>query len=745
MRYDTPQEFLSFPRHRDSVLMHALRFARNTTFAVFVIYLALTVAALWSLIAAFGSAVPFGHSTDYYQFHWNYWWMRHALSTGTSFSQTNYVLFPQTHDLVLHTLTPIWLPLYVFVEPIGGRHVAVNLMVVLSFPLTGTVTYLWLRRLLDAMPGTGAWWIAFLGGLVFAFSPYMLDHAANTHLNLIPLWWFPLSLLVWDEVAFTGRLPRKLTAPLMALVLWGMALTDLEFAVWLPFLLGPYVLWTLWRRRDDRRALILWGSAILAMTAALLLVWPLQDLLAVPNRTNPDEFPPAGMNTIRAYALPIEALVGLAPLEADRTLGRVPVWLMWGGGVIAVLRWLRNRAAQSVPSAHPPAWFWLLIALPPLILSLGPDVTLAGQAIRLPYLPLHELLNGQYRNPVRFAQPALLALICFLALTWRPLLGRLRRFEPAVGLTLGVILLVDAGALAPFPARSLPQPEVYATIADTEGQFVVVDLPVGVHYGWTGIGVGQVAMYYGPVHQKPMVNGTLSRMPYSALDYYLRSPLWTWLAGVYQPEPDELPAIEQAFAGILTDWPVGYVVAHRDWMTESQQRDWIGWVNVQPGLCPAAGSADGSVLWWRTDMLGCPEDQDEILEMGAAASWTRVGPGWYDPENIGGPEGRWAQAAAMLRVVLPADTAIDVQFSAAPFGDGRTVRLRTSTWIGDEIPLPPGWQTVTVRLPVGALDGGLLTLEHNGTAPTAAVAGNANARDLAAAYSTFTFTLVEDE
>jgi hypothetical protein len=180
-----------------------------------------------------------------------------------------------------------------------------------------------------------------MGGLIFAFSPYILDNAANTHLNLIPLWWFPLALLLWDEVAFKRSLPRTLTVPLVAFALWGMALTDLEFAVWLPFLLGPYVLWTLWRRHNDRIALMLWGGAALAITGGLLLVWPLRDLLAVDNLSNPNEFPPAGLNTIRVYALPWDALVGLAPLEGDRTLGRVFVWLVWGR------RLCRNPAVRN--------------------------------------------------------------------------------------------------------------------------------------------------------------------------------------------------------------------------------------------------------------------------------------------------------------------------------------------------------------------------------------------------------------
>src|SRR5262245_4771193 len=34
--------------------------------------------------------------TDYFHFHWNFWWIRHALTTGHTIYDTNYVLYPYT-------------------------------------------------------------------------------------------------------------------------------------------------------------------------------------------------------------------------------------------------------------------------------------------------------------------------------------------------------------------------------------------------------------------------------------------------------------------------------------------------------------------------------------------------------------------------------------------------------------------------------------------------------------------------
>jgi hypothetical protein len=106
------------------------RILRSSTLVVFAVYLALACIALWSLIIQFGTAVPYGDLTDYFQFHWNYWWMRYALTEGISFART--ISSVSSPMISLHTLAPIWLPLYVIVNDLR-RHVAINLMVVLSF------------------------------------------------------------------------------------------------------------------------------------------------------------------------------------------------------------------------------------------------------------------------------------------------------------------------------------------------------------------------------------------------------------------------------------------------------------------------------------------------------------------------------------------------------------------------------------------------------------------------------------
>ncbi|MFC1961257.1 hypothetical protein ACFLYO_11190, partial [Chloroflexota bacterium] len=246
----------------------------------------------------------------------------------------------------------------------------------------------------------------------------------------------------------------------------------------------------------------------------------------------------------------------------------------------------------------------MIFAILPLLLSLGPDIFIGETRLVLPYLGLHDLFAGQYRNPVRFGQPAVVFLLTFAVLVFTPFLirfSRQRRLIPVVLAGVALVILLDAGLFAPFPATVLPQYAVHEEIAAEAADFVVLDVPVGTHNGWTGIGTGQYTMYYGPDHEHQAVNGTLSRTPWSTLNFYMESPLFSWLAGTR----DLTDAAAEEFQTYLTDWPVGYVIATLDGLTGEQRQDYLPWLNSQPGLCPAEINEAASLLWWRAQWLGC--------------------------------------------------------------------------------------------------------------------------------------------
>lgn len=727
---------------------------------VCVLYTLLALITLWNLFSHLSAAVPGGKDSDYYQFLWGYWWIGYALSHGQSPLWTDHTLYPHLSNLSIHTLAPIWYPVYAVVDPFVGHLATGNLMVLLGYVFSGTAMFVWLRRQLEPHPA--AFPLSFLGGLAFAFSPYMMTHASYIQLNLTPLWWFPLILLIWDEIVFPRRLPRLLTAILLGLVLWGVWLTDLQFWVWLPFAAWGYVLWTLWVNRQDRRWLPLlgWGLLAAAIMAGLAWVYPLAALRQV--NLNPNEFPPAGLTTLHAYSLPLSALIGLAEPVETKTLGRVLAWLIWGGIFVGLIYYFRRNKSVgatyqvaptgnflSATSPRPGQWFWLVMGLIPLVLALGPDMTIGDTTIPLPYALLHDLLRGQHRIPARFTGVAAFLLVTFLVLAWQPVAAWvLRRSRIVAGLTLvgvGVALLADIGAFQPFPIREIPDYAIHHQIAPESGDFIVMDVPVGTHYGWTGIGRGYFSMYYGAVHQHRMVNGWLARIPYSTLAYYINSPLFSWLAGVRELSPDERAQAAAEFDGYLRDWPIGYVIAYRNWMTPEQQNQWIGWLNQRPGLCPAEMAMEAELIWWRAESLGCDTLQTATnIVMGTLNDWTHIGGGWYSPEVIGGPVGRWAAESAVLRLTLDPNADYELTFMALGFDEGRTVTLSGAGDFSETITITSdNWHDYRVTLPAGALSDSLLMLRHNGANSAQALGLSDDARLLAAAYSRFMLRALE--
>lgn len=694
----------------------------------FLLSAGVAIVALWSLAVDMGGVVPAGPVGDFEHFAWNYWWIGHALENGLSPWYTDYVLFPHTHNLSLHTLTPIWFPYYWLAEPLAGRIVVVNSMIVLSFPINATVMALWLTR--ARVPAA----LAFTGGLVFAFQPYLLlGSAPAAHLNLLAAWWLPLTALLWAEIVQPTRVSPPVAAVLLGLALWGAALTDLQFALLLPLALVPHIAWTLWLRRDALAALLSWGALALMIVLILAwVVWPLPPLLET-DTSNVNEFPPASLDTAQFYALPADSWIGATDSGTSQSLGRVFPWVVWIGVLMLVVNRRAARVAARAATGSP-AWLWLLAALPAAVLMLGPAASIAGLEVRMPYRSLHDEFGGQYRTPERFVIPASFALVTFAGIVWSRPWQTLKPRQRQVVLPLVVaVLLADAGVLREFPVRPVRDYPIHTQIGQEDADYVVMDVPVGTHYGWTGLGEGRRTQLYAPIHEKRMVNGFVARMPYSDYAFFADSPLFSWLAHGDDLMPDQQATVDDLFARYRQAWPVGYVIAHREWMTREQEGRWIRWLNMQPGLCFPGLSDDGLLLWWRNADLGCDSlAATDQIDLDAVASWTHVGDGWYSPEDIAGNPARWTKQDAHLRLTVTPDTAYELTITALAFHENRVLTVND----GESVTIrADGWHDYTLTVPAEAISDGLLHLNHDAALSPGSLGMSGDERTLAVAYA----------
>jgi hypothetical protein len=115
-------------------------------------HLAHTLLFTWPLVANFANATPGFMLEDRDQNLWNLWWVSQAITSLHDPYHTNLLYYPNGVSLYFHTLQPFNGLLATPLIPIFGLIVTYNLIVVISFVLTGYGSYLLVKHILS---GTG--------------------------------------------------------------------------------------------------------------------------------------------------------------------------------------------------------------------------------------------------------------------------------------------------------------------------------------------------------------------------------------------------------------------------------------------------------------------------------------------------------------------------------------------------------------------------------------------------------------
>jgi hypothetical protein len=135
-------------------------------------------------------------------------WTAHALTTESATLYGANILHP-IPDALAHTdllLTSAFLAAPSFL-PTGNALVGFNVVMLLTYALSGYATFLLVRRILSGRPyATHA---ALFAGALYAFCPYRLAHVAQ--LNTMTTYWLPLILLSLHRYLEDGRRPRDLS------------------------------------------------------------------------------------------------------------------------------------------------------------------------------------------------------------------------------------------------------------------------------------------------------------------------------------------------------------------------------------------------------------------------------------------------------------------------------------------------------------------------------------------------------
>ncbi len=548
--------------------------------AIVLFYLSVAFLALDALIANFTTAMP-GivklqasneiQPPEFDIFFWNLWWVKHAVfDLHVSPLYTNFVVYPFTSPLAGHTLALLWGFLSAPFQMIFGLIPTFNGIIVLSFVLAAVAMHAFVRRHVQRQS------IALLAGLIFAFTPAMMQRASVGHLDKLSIFWLPLCLLLWDKVIGTRRWTWAVITGLCVYLSW---LTDFQQAMWTLLLLAPYVVYTLIKPRrhgDTEKSVKLRASVslwlVLIMLGAFIipaLFAPLPQLIEA-NRLN---YPPAQLEDTAHFAFQVSNLFTRSD-NGDFTIGLVLPIL-----ALASIPFVRRDRERG---------FWLIMAIGCFILALGPYIEISGTRLELPYAWLHRMLGNQYRTPMRFITPAVLALTMVVCLTldrtvfrWKRLADRITWQRVIVG-GLMLIFVWDYGLLNPFPITVMPDYQIYRSIAQAPGDFALLELPLGVRTGFAVVGRGETLQYYAPFHQHPTPTGYLSRLPSEVLDYFYHDPLLGALT-LSQALPPQAE-VDAQLSQLIRNWNIGYVILHRDLLEKGRVKSFGDLLNRQPLL-----------------------------------------------------------------------------------------------------------------------------------------------------------------
>ena len=731
---------------------------------VLVLFVVLTLLLTWPVVTHLSTKLP-GTATwafDESTFVWNIWYFKHALlDLHSSPLHSDLIWHPLGIDLILYTYNffnaLVGMPLLLAFNAV----VASNVTVLLATALSGLGAYLLaLDVLRRARPGTGTNHLrlaALVAGVIYAFASNRAVYAALGHYDMVTTQWLPFYVLYFLRVMHR---PSLKNAMLAGLFFAFAALAEMIFASFLA-LLSVVLLLASWRGLRQRRPVL--AMVALAALVAVTIWSPV--LIPIAREFTGGDYALEGWGEsikLSADAVGLVTPTNLNPLlggneasgqnwqaalraveKGESRFGDInTVFVGWATLALALIGAFLGRRRLA-------PWIWSalvfgLFVLGPLLQVNGryrfsADSLLAeGVTFPLPFTLLHFIpfVNAN-RAPNRFSVLLMLALAMLAAYGVMRLLARMATShrEPgerransasaisvlsvAVSVLLAGLIILEHLAV-PLPMTDAQIPAVYRNIAAEEGDFAIMQLPLGWRNSFGVFGSEQTNLqYFQTAHGKPMIGGNISRAPAFKMAYFGRIPLFKAITDLemYQDVLPELDAAARAQAGdLMTLYNVRYVVTTppipgRYPYQDTWQRTEQYVLDVLPLEERPVWEADGYRVY---RVVQPPVSFPFRLDLGAPGNEPYLGEGWdagSDEQPYGATANWVASETAELYVPLDVQQDITLRLAVAPLAyDG--ARQMLSVGFNDEPvlrehELAPGWQTVEVRVPAAATRQGL--------------------------------------
>jgi len=495
---------------------------------VILIFLAAGVYAMWPLPLHFRTDLA-GTYGDSFQNLFNFWWIAKAFLTGQNPYFTPYMFHPFGVSLLLHTLSPYNSFPGALLSFIIGLPGAYNMMILVHYVLAGYFCHLLVLELIpEDVPKTWTRITAVWAGLVFTLSPFHFFQARE-HLQLTAVEGVPLTLLFLVKILKT---PNRKNAVLLGLSTALVTFSDMyllvyTFITFLFFLAGSSL------RRPGKDLLKARAKGLLMAGLVYSLVCgPL--LIAM-----------AWKYSTTGYVSGHDPAKFSSDLQSLFVPGPGSAWAGWFHGLYG--KWKGNPTEQTGYLGYILLFLALLgllkkrnmpfsktiasLGLTAVVLSLGPVLHWGGESsdMILPYkwfasaFPLIFSFTG---TPARFSFLVNLSLVLLAASGFAWLAQ-----EVSARHGLGFLLLVPvlpAVALvemAPGPQEivHIDPPKIFEQWAHDKQNYAVLDTR-----RWAQMYLGLVT------HEKPLVNGHVSRDPLDRLKHLKDVPVLDTLVFGYK-------------------------------------------------------------------------------------------------------------------------------------------------------------------------------------------------------------------
>jgi len=655
--------------------------------------------AFWPAFTNITSTVP-GAEGDPFYFLWSMWWINFAtFNLHASPYFTSLLFYPIGHGL---TTSPLPLLESFLTLPIQLVSIpaAYNFVVFISFMLSGVFAYALVKHLVKDR------YAAFIGGMIYAFSPIHIAHAFAGHLNWMSVEFLPLIvlclLLLLEEqkykysffagvslffVIFFGDFEQGVLALILIAVLLyfyafihGFRKTFTKRLLLSLFLI-PLVAGLLGLPYLSQVAYsITHGSALSTFYHQSSLVdeigWS-NSLLGffIPSYYN-QIYNPIVSGGAPNFLGPFYTLTYNGALVGDNANAITQDERTSYVGYLALFLFLCGIYYDIKKKRHAGTLFWLSIFLFFSIMSFGPFLRLSNGIVAVPgpfliytFIPLLNII----KEPGRFFFAATIPLAVIASVGARELYGKFGlkgRQRIFATLLISVLLFLDySGIIFPGHTQLLflnaTVPSAYQTIQGYQQNVSVLLLPsIGNSY------YQEEELYYQTTFQKPLFNGYgkenltqilhISMMPISA---YGRAFEQNVTPSYQSPVNENLTLLTDT---LLAKNNVGYVGVIKSAYTQPNLGRLTAYLS---SLLGNPVHEDNSTLIFST--IGLPSSPDELAYY-PSGTWTQGNflCGYYQGIscNSSFSSGWWGAAQRNITIFSPSNSTVNVSFSIRSFG-----------------------------------------------------------------------------